>query len=112
MEITKSLILCILETHKMGTLANIEEPDKMPQNVALNRVCAVCLDKDKLKGLKENLKLEILTYDPLICNMNRPGSLLPNQMEESISLQRVNALTKSVSGAGLSPIVVNVISDQ
>ena len=36
------LTLCRLENPKIGTLANSEDPDKMPQNVAFIRVSTFC----------------------------------------------------------------------
>ena len=37
-----------------------------------------------------HLNLEALTYDPLICTMNYPRLVVPNQMDEFTSIQGAN----------------------
>ena len=48
--------LCIMETCKMGTLANSEDPEKCQVHVKRNfvRVCTICQDKNDLQRKKYN----------------------------------------------------------
>ena len=76
------LIFCTL-----GTLANSEDPDEMPQTVAFHQDLH-CLRRHLFHGQKIYKNLEILTCGLLICKMNHSKYFfLSNLDEESISTQ-------------------------
>ena len=63
----------------MHTLANSEDLDEMPQNVAFYRLL-----RQKQSSEKEiQFYLKILACDPLIYTMDHPKFIVSNQKEES-----------------------------
>ena len=75
----------------MSTLANSEDPDEMPHNVAFHQGLH-CLPKIKtILGTEVQLYLKIQACDPQ-CKMNCPRHIVWNQLEKIISIQRVNRL--------------------
>ena len=69
----------------MHTLANSEDPDEIPPNVAFHRGLHCLLSKNDLREKTHNFHLEIITREPLIYAMDHPMLIVSNQKEESIS---------------------------
>ena len=74
----------------MGTLANGEDPDEMPQQLAFHKGLHCLLRENKSIGTEVHPSLETLICDPLICTMNHPRLTVSNKREEFISIQRVS----------------------
>ena len=73
----------------MSTLANSEDPDEMLHETAFHQRSTL-FAKTKRSLRERNLfYLEIITCDPSIYTMDHPKFIVSNQMEESISTQRV-----------------------
>ena len=70
---------------KMSTLANSEDPDEMPHNVAISSGSTL-LVRQKVSSEKEiHFYMEIRACDPSIYTMDHPNYIGSNQKEESIS---------------------------
>ena len=73
----------------MGTLANSEDPDEMPLNVAFHKSLQ-CL----LKIFKKEIQFWglIITCDPSIYTVYHSKLIVSNQKEESIDASRVKCI--------------------
>ena len=72
------LFLFILETPKLltGTLANCEDPDEMPHNVAFHQGLHCLLRQNQSSETEIQKFLEIITYDPSIYTIDHPDFIL------------------------------------
>ena len=73
----------------MSTLANSEDPDEMPHNVAFHQGQHYLIRQKTIFKEKIQYYLEIITFDPSINTMNHHRFIVSNQKEEYISTQRV-----------------------
>ena len=67
------------------------------------------LKQEKSLATEVHLNFEVLTSDPLICTMNLPSLTVSNQMEEFISKQRVNQVSREMlKKTRVEPEVFNI----
>ena len=76
----------------MGTLANSEDPDEVPHNVAFHQGLHCLLSQNRSSEKEIQYVLEIITCDPSIYTMNHQDLTVTNFLENSIGLKRVNGL--------------------
>ena len=86
--LTLTLYFCMLETPKIGTFSNREDPDEIPQNAAFCLGLHFCKVITVFREDKHQNK-EILTCDPLKYIMDNPFLIAFNCMGKSIRIQRV-----------------------
>ena len=73
----------------MGTLANSEDPDKMPHDAAFHQGL-LCLPRKKLIFRERNtIFWEIIICDPSIYTMDHPIFIVCSFMENSIGLKKI-----------------------
>ena len=70
----------------MGTLANSDDTDEIPQSVTFHQGLHCLLKKEQSSRTKDHLNLEILTLDLLICTISHSRFILSYQMEEFINI--------------------------
>ena len=83
--LTCILTLCIWDTPKQVSLQTVKTQMKCCIMLHSIRVYTDCKGKKGLQWI-----FEIITWHLLICTMVYPNIFVPNQKEESISIQRVN----------------------
>ena len=70
----------------MGTLANSEDPDEMPHNVAFHQGLHCLLRQNQSSEKEMQYFLEIITCDTSIYTMDHPDLIVSNFMVNSIRL--------------------------
>ena len=69
----------------MHLLANSEDPDEMPHNVAFHQGLHNLLRQKRSSEKEIQFYLEIITCNPSIYTMDHPKFIVSNQKEELIS---------------------------
>ena len=89
----------------MGTLANSEDPDEMPHNVAFHQGLHSLLRQNRSSEKEIQYFIKIITCDPSIYTMDHPDFTVSKFMENSIGLKRVTLYTKVVCSLASSYVL-------